>query len=140
MMHSEGSLAYRPEEVKVNDLVYVTTAGHEWVCRTKGPASGSLFLVGRPAIVQDIYDWSTKRGQDVLEKRRVTGKWESLDPLDFKYVLMVMFPELSSNGKTGLGVPEVLPFYHPMSKGSQELFLPYPRHLADLISGVRRFR
>ena len=128
------------EGFKVSDLVYITSAGHEWVCRTKGPASGAMFLVGRVAVIQDIYDWGSARGKSVLEKRRSTGKWESLDPTLFKYVLMVMFPEIESDGKAGLGIPEVLPLYHPLSNGTQPLFKGYPAHLAELLTGSRRFK
>ena len=137
---SAAPAAPPPEDFRVNDLVYITSAGHEWICRTKGPAAGALFLVGRVAIVQDVYDWTSDRGRAVLDKRRSTGKWEALDPLLFKYVLMIMFPELSSNGKLGMGLPEVMPYMHPLSGGTQPLFLKYPSHLADLITGARRFK
>ncbi len=122
---------------KVGDLVCITAEGHDWMSRTK-KFSGKITLTGRTAIVHDVYDWDSERGQQVLANRENNGKWIGLDSQDFKYVILVLFPEIVHEGKTGVGLPDVLPYYHPRKDGKLPLFLPYPKHLSDLLLGLRK--
>ena len=97
-----------------------------------------MVIAGRTAVVQDVYDWKTKRGQEVLANRQKNGKWSSLVSEDFKYILLLLFPELPMDGKQGIGIPEVVPYYHPTFELPTPLFGHYPQHLHDLVTGKRK--
>ena len=122
---------------KVGDLVCLTAEGHDWMSRTK-KFGGKITLTGRTAIVHDVYDWESERGLKVLAHREQNGKWTGLDSQDFRYVLLVLFPEIVHEGKTGVGLPDVMPYFHPRKEGKNPLFLPYPKHLSDLLLGLRK--
>lgn len=122
----------------VGELVYITPAGHEWMCRSQKYQGGRLILAGRTAIIQDIYNWEDERGKAVLANREKNGKWTGLSSTDFKYVLLVLFPELSLDGKDGIGLPDVVPLNHPRMELASPIFKSYPKHLADLMLGTRK--
>ena len=124
--------------ISIGDLVYLTADGHDWMSRTQKFGKAGITLIGRTAVVHDIYDWESDRGKKVIENRAQTGKWVGLDSLDFRYVLLVLFPELKQGSKVGLGLPDVMPYYHPRKEGKNPLFLPYPKHLADLLLNLRK--
>lgn len=124
-------------EYSPGDLVYITPAGHEWMTRTQKYKSSKLVLVGRTAVIQDVYDWESPRGKEVLKHREENGKWAGLNSLDFKYILLLLFPEVPHEGKQGVGIPDVMPELHPRMEGNPPLFEHYPKHLAKLLRGER---
>ena len=120
---------------KKGDLVYITSAGHDWMTRKQVFAGGGKVLYGRSAVVLDVYDWDSERGKEILSKREASDKWQGLESRDFKYVLLIFFPEVTVDGKQGAAFPDVLPLKHPRMDGSPLLFASYPEHLLKLTKG-----
>ena len=82
--------------LQLNDLVTITPAGGDWISRSQTLHKSSIS--GRVGIVLDIYDWETPRGKEILAGRENTARWTSLKSEDFKYVILVLFPELEYEG------------------------------------------
>lgn len=123
---------------KVGDIVCISPAGGEWMSRSN-PLHKTA-LSGRPGQILDIYDWDTPKGKEILEGRKETPKWSSLVSEDFRYVILVLFPELEYQGKTGVAHPQLFPLLHPRMEGNPTMFSLYPKHLLDLLTGKRKFQ
>ena len=119
------------------DLVYITSAGHDWI--TRSSQMPGVNLAGRTAQLVDIYDWDTDRGKDILEKRKESGKWTSLRSKEFRYIVVVFYPEKSYQDKQGIMHPEMLCLCHPREEGDLPLFERYPAHLMKYITGEEKF-
>ena len=127
-------------QYKVGDLVYITPAGHFWITRSQRAASfNGVSLAGRTAMILDVYDWNTQRGKEILAGRLKNGKWLNMNSQDFKYVLMVFYPELELEGQQGIMHPELLPLKHPHTDGNPPLFVKYPAAMLDYVSGKKKF-
>ena len=121
------------ESFKKGDLVFITPAGHEWITRSqKFPG---INLSGRTAQILDIYDWESDHGKSILAKRQDTGKWVGLASEEFKFIVLVFYPDLESDGKQGVMHPEMLCRYHPRMEGKSPLFRKFPKHLQEYITG-----
>ena len=127
-----------PEEsYAVGDLVYLTPSGHDWLTRsTKFPG---INLSGRLGRIIDVYDWTTEKGKGILEGRQATGKWNSLKSEDFRFVVLVFYPDIEREGRLGIMHPELLPLFHPRSAvpGTAPLFRKLQHHLFDYITGTK---
>jgi hypothetical protein len=126
-------------DISEGDLVFITTAGHEWLTRKDKFRRGGMVLAGRAAKVLTVYDWETEHGKAILEKREATEKWVGLESRDFRYVLLLMFPEIPSDGRQGIALPEVLPLMMPREDKPTPLFAKYPEHLKALMDHVGSF-
>lgn len=122
------------EDTTDNDLngklVYLTRYLEMWY-KSRMP-NFNVPITNRLAKVIKIFDWDTEEGKLLLEARKKTGKWDSIEPKDFKYVLKVYYPELTINKKSKVMVDEVVPRFYPGSKN--EMFSLLPKWmLSDLI-------
>lgn len=111
-------------------LVYLTRHLEMWY-KSRMP-NFNVPITNRLAKIIKIFDWDTEEGKILIEARKKTGKWENIDPKDFKFVLKVYFPELTINKKSKVMVDEVVPQYYPGTKN--EMFCLIPKWmLTDLI-------
>jgi hypothetical protein len=89
-------------------------------------------ITNRIAKVVKVFDWDTEEGKLLLEERAKTGKWDKLDPKDFRYVLKIYYPELHIKNTNQVMIEEVVPLYYPGTKNS--MFYPVPSWmLQDLV-------
>jgi hypothetical protein len=119
------------ESFKKGDIVYLTPAAQDFLSRNRGP-SFNISVIGRLSTVVEVFDWNTPRGQEILKMRSENPKWSKLVSRDFKYVIVVQYPELKGEGevKQGLAIPELFPLYHPMAEGKKvPLFRKYPEDM-----------
>lgn len=114
-------------------LVYLTPHA-DFFLRERNPgfASTGIQLANRIARVTKVFDWDTAEGELLLKERMKSDKWRTLDPKLYKFVVSIMYPELSRAGQEGILVEEVMPRMHPLS--NEPLFRPLPGHLWKEIS------
>lgn len=103
-------------------LVYLTTHVDAWL-RDINPKF-NVPMANRIAKIVKVFDWNTDEGKLLLAERKKNGKWTKLNPLDFKYVLKIYYPELTTQGKKGLIIEEMLPRCYPGTQLS--MFEPLP--------------
>jgi hypothetical protein len=60
----------------------------------------------------------------LLAEREKTGKWKTLDPKAFKFVLKVYYPDLTFKNSKKLTIEEVTPRYLPGSKNEMFSLVP----------------
>lgn len=103
-------------------LVYLTPHLEKWL-RDLNPEF-NVPLSNRLAKVIKVFDWDTEEGKALLLAREKTGKWGSLDPKDFKFVLKVYFPDLIKGDKTGVTIEEIAPKLFPDTKKAMFSLVP----------------
>jgi len=95
------------EEIKPGDLVFLTMAFEEYMCRRNPHLT--IPIANRLAKVEDIIDWESDKGKMIKSMRVKSGKWDGLPIEDSKYILSIYYHELvGRNGKKGVaerGVP-----------------------------------
>ena len=101
-----------PDSFKVGDVVYVTMSGHDFITRNR--PEFNVNIAGRMARVHDIYDWKSTRGKKILAERAKLPKWKDRISEDYKYVLVIYYPELKKEDTQGLSIPELFTEFHPM--------------------------
>jgi hypothetical protein len=108
-------------------IVFLTVHLDKWL-RDINPKF-NVPMSNRLAKVVKVFDWSTEEGKLLLDVRKKTGKWEKLNPQDFKFILKVYHPDLkiNKNDNQGMMVEEVLPLYFPGTK--LRMFDLYPERL-----------
>lgn len=119
------------EAYKKGDLVYLTVAAQDFLARNRGD-SFNINVVGRLGYISEVYDWNSTRGKDILKKREAASKtWSKLKSRDFKYVVVVLYPELKvpNQEQQGMAIPEILCEFHPMAKDKIPLFRKWPKDL-----------
>jgi len=100
-------------------LVFLTVHVDKWL-REINP-NINVPMANRIAKVIKVFDWGSEEGKLLLDQRKKIGKWKTLDPRSFKFVLKIYHPDLiakNNSGKEVLGfaAEEVLPRYYPSSK------------------------
>ena len=95
-------------------LVYLTTHSDVWF-REINPKF-NVPMANRIAKIVKVFDWDTDEGKLLLAEREKTGKWNKLNPKEFKYVLKIYFPELVLKHRKGLTTEEILPMFYPSTK------------------------
>ena len=116
---------------KKGDMVYLTVAAQDFLARNRGD-SFNINVVGRLGYISEVYDWDSARGKDILKKRESASKtWSKLKSRDFKYVVVVLYPELKvpDQEHQGMAIPEILCEFHPMAKDKIPLFRKWPKDL-----------
>jgi hypothetical protein len=103
-------------------LVFLSIHCDKWL-RDANPTF-NVPMANRLARVSKVFDWDTEEGKLLLIARERTGKWGSLEPKDFKFVLTVFYPDLKKGEKLGIKVEEVLPRHLPGT--TLEIFSPVP--------------
>jgi hypothetical protein len=125
-------------EFKEGDIVYLTPAAQDYLSRNRG-TQFTINVIGRLGYILEIYDWNTKKGKEILEKRKSNPKWDKLPGLEFKYVIVTNFPELKKDEASpqGMTIPDLFPEFHPMADGKK---IPLFRKWAtDLLSATFAF-
>ena len=100
--------------LKVGDVVYITMAGQDFIARNK--PDFSVNIAGRLARIHDIYDWKTPRGKSLLAERAKSPKWVNLKSEDYKYVLVIYYPDLKKDDVLGISIAELFPEHHPLQE------------------------
>lgn len=95
----------------LNKIVFLTVHTDRWL--RDGNPRFNIPMANRLARVVKVFDWETEEGRLLLEARRRSEKWGSMDPRDFKFVLSIYYPELVKDGKRGMTVEEVMPRKYP---------------------------
>ena len=99
-------------------LVFLTVHVDKWL-REVNPEF-NIPMANRLAKIVKIFDWKSAEGKIVLNQRKKFGKWDTLDPRAFKFVLKIYLPELivenSKEEKKSSTAIEILPRYYPNSK------------------------
>jgi len=95
-------------------LVFLTTHMDVWL-RQVNPKF-NIPMANRIAKIVKVFDWDTAEGKLLLREREKTGKWKSLDPKAFKFVLKIYYPDLVKDNKEGITVDEVAPRFFPNTK------------------------
>lgn len=95
------------------DLVFMTVHFDAWLKRAN--PKFNVPMANRLAKVIKVFDWETEEGKTLLKMRMDSGKWNKLDPKDFKYVLKVYYPDLimKASKKAGMVAEEVCPKFFP---------------------------
>jgi hypothetical protein len=105
-------------------FVYLTRHLELWLKRVN--TGFNLSMAGRIARIIKVFDWDTDEGILLLNARKESGKWDKLDPKDFKFVLRIYYPELHHKEKKGVAVEEVVPRYFPGATTKLEMFEVLP--------------
>ena len=95
-------------------LVFTTIHLERWLKEIN--TQFSIPMANRIARVIKVFDWESEEGKLLLDAREKTGKWASLDPKEFKFVLKIYYPDINHKTKEGITVEEVVPRYIPKSK------------------------
>lgn len=103
-------------------LVYITPHLEHWIKEVN--PTFNIPMANRIARVIKVFDWDSPEGKLLLAARERTGKWNNLDPKDFKFVLRIFYPDLILKNKTGVTAEEVVPRYYP--KTQLEMFHEVP--------------
>jgi len=104
-------------------LVYLTRCLEKWY-HDLDPTF-DVPISNRLAKVIKVFDWSTDEGKLVLNAREKTGKWgNKLISEDFKFVLKVYYPELTTKTNNKVTATEVVPRYYPGTKMEMFSLLP----------------
>jgi hypothetical protein len=103
-------------------LVYLTRYLEKWY-KELNPTF-NVPITNRLAKVVKVFDWSTEEGKLLLAEREKTGKWKSIDPKLFKFVLKVYYPELIIKKSDKVMIEEVVPRYYPGTEGEMFRLLP----------------
>lgn len=109
------------EEFKAGDVVFLTMAGHDYVARNK--KDFNIPTSGRIAKILEVIDWKSARGKKLLAERKKLPMWSNKNVVDFKYVLLIYYPELSTEEADGIALPELFPLYHPMADKDKKIAL-----------------
>ena len=120
------------KEPKSGDLVFLTMAAHDWLCRKN--KDFSVPFSGRIARIMEVIDWESEVGKEILEKRELSGKWGEYRTEDFKYVIEVYLPEIQTSTGDGVAQPQVFPLMHP-NKPKSPLFVPIEDKFLDRMFG-----
>ena len=103
-------------------LVYLTRCLENWY-KDLNPTF-NVPIANRLAKVVKVFDWDTAEGKLLLAEREKTGKWKTLDPKLFKFVLKVYYPDLKHKKSNKIIVEEVVPRFYPGTE--QEMFSVLP--------------
>ena len=95
-------------------LVYLTVHVDRWLREIN--VDFNVTMANKLAKVIKVFDWESDEGKYLLRARAKTGKWENLEPKDFKFVLKVYHPDLVVKNKKGCTIEEVLPRCYPGTK------------------------
>ena len=109
------------EEFKVGDVVFLTMAGHDYLARNK--KDFTVPTSGRIAKILEIMDWGSEKGKGILAERKKTPYWTTKNSIDYKYLLLIYYPELSTDGADGIAIPEMFPLYHPLADKEKKVLL-----------------
>lgn len=109
------------EEYQVGDVVFLTMAGHDFISRNK--KDFNIPTSGRIAKILEIMDWNSERGKKVLAERKKVPMWIGKVAEDYKYVLLVYYPDLSTEEANGIALPEIFPQYHPKADKANKVAL-----------------
>lgn len=93
------------------ELVYLTVHYDRWLRDVD--ANFNIPMANRLARVIKVFDWDTDEGKLLLAAREKTGKWNNLNPKDFKFVLQIYYPELKIKEKNGFTSEEVVSRKYP---------------------------
>lgn len=108
-------------EYKAGDVVFLTMAGHDYVSRNK--KDFNIPTSGRIAKILEVIDWKSARGKKLLAERKKLPMWSNKNVVDYKYVLMIYYPDLSTDEADGIALPELFPQYHPMADKDKKIAL-----------------
>jgi hypothetical protein len=108
-------------DYKAGDVVFLTMAGHDYVARNK--KDFNIPTSGRIAKILEVIDWKSARGKKLLAERKKLPMWANKNVVDFKYVLMIYYPDLSTEEADGIALPELFPQYHPMADKNKKIAL-----------------
>lgn len=108
-------------EYKAGDVVFLTMAGHDYVSRNK--KDFNIPTSGRIAKIIEVLDWKSARGKKLLAERKKLPAWSNKNVVDYKYVLMIYYPDLSTEEADGIALPELFPQYHPMADKDKNVAL-----------------
>lgn len=103
-------------------LVYLTRYQEKWFKDLD--TKFNVPITNRLAKVIKVFDWDSEEGKILLAERERTGKWKSLDPKAFKFVLKVYYPELILKNSDKLTLEEVTSRHYPGT--SHEMFSVVP--------------
>lgn len=81
-------------------------------------------ITNRLAKVVKVFDWESPEGKLVLRERKKTGKWENINPEDFRFVLRVYYPELRIKQTKKVMIEEIVPQYYPGSEAPMFILMP----------------
>jgi hypothetical protein len=111
-------------------LVYLTKYLEKWF--TDINPAFDVPITNRIAKIVKVFDWDTEEGKLLLEMRKKTGKWEKVNPEEFKFVVKIYYPDLIFKNKNKVMIEEVVPRLYPGTK--LEMFCLLPEWmLKDLI-------
>lgn len=96
---------------EIGKLVYLTHHVDVWLKQLN--SNFNIPMANRIAKIVKVFDWSTDEGKILLDLRKKTGKWDNMNPKDFKYVLKIYCPDLILKEKRGVTTEEVLPKKYP---------------------------
>jgi hypothetical protein len=103
-------------------LVYLTRYLEKWY-KDLNPAF-NVPITNRLAKVVKVFDWDTDEGKLLLSEREKTGKWKSLEPKLFKFILKVYYPELILKNSKKVMIEEVVSQYYPGTENKMFCLLP----------------
>jgi hypothetical protein len=93
-------------------------------------------ITNRLAKIVKVFDWGSSEGKLVLKEREKTGKWEKLNPKDFKFVLKIYYPELRIGKTEKVMIEEIVPQYYPGTEAPMFMLMP-DWMLNDLLRGEK---
>ena len=103
-------------------LVFLTRYLEKWY-RDLDPKF-NVPITNRLAKIIKVFDWDTEEGKLLLAEREKTGKWKTLDPKSFKFVLKVYYPDLVFKNSKKLTIEEVTPKFYPGSQHEMFSLIP----------------
>lgn len=121
------------ETFMTGDVVFLTMAGHDFLSRNK--KEFNIPTSGRIARILEILDWKSERGKKILADRKKLPMWANKNAQDYKYVLMIYYPDLSNDESDGIALPEIFPQYHPLADKNTPIPL-FEKWNKDLITSV----
>lgn len=95
-------------------LVFLTVHFDVWLRQVN--AKFNIPMANRLAKIVKVFNWNTAEGKLLLKQRKQTGKWESLNSKEFKFVLKIYCPDLIKDNKKGTITYEVSPKFYPETK------------------------